>query len=280
MRRGNKSVIHIGTSGFSYDDWKGPFYPDGLPRKDMLAYYASVFPCVEINSTFYALPSAASFAGMVSRTPPGFRFSIKANQAMTHSGNPPADVFAKFLECTRPLRDSGKLACVLAQYPWSFRNVPENRDRIKELRDRVGECTPLVVEFRRSDWLTQDTFKLLAELHIGYCAVDEPKLGGLVPAVAEVTSEIGYVRFHGRNAAQWWEHEHAHQRYDYLYSEDELRDWVPKVRRMDASADDVYVFFNNHYKGKSVENAKMFARMLDVELPKRPGGQMELKHDS
>lgn len=259
-------MIYIGTSGFSYEDWKGHVYPESTKKSDMLGYYARLFGAVEVNSTYYAIPSAASFAAMDKKTPAGFEFVVKAHQDMTHADKPDPGTFRAFLDAVQPLRDSGKLGCVLAQYPWAFKATSENAARLRELRERVGDV-PAVVEFRNSGWTTEDAFALLRELGLGFCAVDEPDLKGLMPPVSASTSKIGYVRFHGRNAQKWWKHNEAYERYDYLYTEDELREWVPRVRQAEASSEKTYVFFNNHYRGKSVENAKMFAKMLGLPLP-------------
>ncbi len=259
-------MIYIGTSGFSYDDWKGHFYPEHISKKDMLAFYASAFNAVEVNSSYYAIPSAASIAAMDRKTPEGFEFVVKAHQDMTHAEAPVPESFDKFLAAIQPLRDSGKLGCVLAQFPWSFKHTPENTRTLAEFRDRVGDL-PTVVEFRNSEWVTDETFALLRELGLGFCAVDEPDLKGLMPRVSVATSPIGYVRFHGRNAQKWWKHDEAYERYDYLYSEEELSEWLPKVADLEDGTEKTYVFFNNHYQGKSAQNARMFAKMLNLSLP-------------
>lgn len=271
-------MIFIGTSGFSYEDWKGYFYPERTSKQNMLGYYAAHFNAVEINSTYYTIPSAASFAGMDRKTPPGFEFVVKAHQSMTHEKRAVSDSFEAFLGAVKPILESGKLGCILAQYPWSFRNTPENHSRLREFKERVGE-TPAVVEFRNAEWVRDETFSLLVELGLGFCCVDEPNLKGLVPPVAIATSRIGYVRFHGRNCAKWWKHDQPHERYDYLYSEQELEEWTPRVKRIEQCTDRTYVFFNNHFHGKSAQNAQMFARMLDLKTPGSaapPAKQLEL----
>jgi len=119
-----------------------------------------------------------------------------------------------------------------------------------------------VVEFRNRGWAQQETLDMLTEHNLGYCCVDEPALRGLMPRLGVATSETGYVRFHGRNAEQWWEHEEAWQRYDYLYSEEELREWVGKVEAITERTHRTYVFFNNHYQGKAALNASLFDQLL------------------
>lgn len=259
-------MIYIGTSGFSYDDWKGAFYPEKIDKKDMLAYYARVFNSVEINSTYYAIPPARSFFSMESRTPADFKFTIKAHKDMTHADTPSETAFDAFLSSIGLIMDSGKLGCVLAQYPWSFKRNQANLDRIRDFADKM-QGLPVVIEFRNAEWVGDEVFNFLKDLNLGYCCVDEPDLKGLMPRTAVASSDIGYIRFHGRNAGQWWKHEESYQRYDYLYSEEELREWVPRSEEIMESTVDQYIMFNNHYHGKSTVNGRMFAKMLGMDLP-------------
>lgn len=272
-------MIRIGTSGFSYDDWKGRFYPDSIKKADMLRYYARQFNTCEINSSYYTIPGEASFAGMARKTPDDFEFVVKAHKDMTHAKQPERELFEIFLGSIGPLKHEGKFGCVLAQYPQSCHYSDENKDRLLQFRDWIGDTTT-VIEFRSADWVRDETFDLLRELNFGFCSVDEPHLEGLMPGVTAATSDIGYVRFHGRNYRQWHQHEQAHERYNYLYSEEELQPWVPKVTDIEHKTAKTYVFFNNHYQGKSAQNARMFAAMLGMELPQletvEPGGQMTL----
>ncbi len=261
--------ILIGTSGFSYDDWRGFFYPNDMKKADMLAYYARKFRAVEINSSYYGIPPPSTFERMAQKTPDGFRFSVKANKDITHAPDVDLSVCRQFVESVQPLIDARKLGCLLAQYPWSFKRTETNASRVRQLRGEFGDI-PLVVEFRNYSWASEETFALLKDLGIGYCCVDEPRLRGLMPSVAMATSDLAYVRFHGRNAEKWFEHEAAWQRYDYLYSRDELEEWEPKVKRLASKAKEAYLFFNNHYQGKAAQNAQMFAQMLGAPPPVDP----------
>ena len=266
--------ILIGTSGFSYDDWRGFFYSKGLPKGDMLAYYATKFRAVEINSSYYAVPLPATFERMAEKTPDGFRFVVKAHKDITHAPDPDFSVFRYFSTAVQPLVACGKLGCVLAQYPWGFRKSKVNEGRLRQLREGFGDL-PLVAEFRHCSWVARDVTALLRGLDIGYCCVDEPRLNGLMPPIAGATSDIAYVRFHGRNARKWFNHGEAWERYDYLYAGDELAEWTPKVKRLASRSRETYVFFNNHYQGKAAQNAVMFAEMLGVTLPEVGEGQIE-----
>lgn len=263
-------AVHVGTSGFSYQEWRGFFYPEDLPERDMLSYYARHFDTVEVNSTYYRMPGPEFFSRMLTKVPPHFRFAVKAYREMTHETGTAgataaaADVdqlFGRFVEALAPLVDAGQLACALVQFPWSFQNTPANRDYVRRLGDRMHGL-PTVVEFRNQTWAGDDTLTLLRSAGLGYCCVDEPRLRGLMPPRAVATSSIGYVRFHGRNAQKWWSHQESWERYDYLYSDAELQEWVPRVRELDAHTRDTYVFFNNHYQGKAGKNAQMFLQLL------------------
>jgi uncharacterized protein YecE (DUF72 family) len=258
--------IRVGTSGFSYDDWKGFFYPSDIKKGDMLAYYARHFNTVEVNSTYYRLPNPAMMFQMLRKVPEEFDFVIKASAEMTHSETFQPEAFDQFREALRPLRDGNALGCVLAQFPWSFRHNPENRDYLKKVRDELAEV-PVVVEFRNADWVKEETFELLRSLGLGFCCVDEPRLKGLLPPIAVATGRIGYVRFHGRNAKKWWKHDHAWERYDYLYSAAELEEWVPKVEAVAAQTEKTYVFYNNHYEGKAGQNARQMMDLIEQRLP-------------
>ena len=154
------------------------------------------------------------------------------------------------------------LGCILAQFPYSFHATPQNRDFLRWMRDGFGEL-PLVVEFRNSRWLVEESFALLQELGLGYCCVDEPRLRGLMPPIARATSpDVAYVRFHGRNAEKWWKHDEAWERYDYSYSDEELQEWVPKIKGLAEEADIVYCFANNHWEGQAVSTARQLSLLL------------------
>ncbi len=252
-------MIKIGTSGFSYDDWVGPVYPAGLPAREQLSFYAREFSTVEINTTYYRVPDAGLVRGWIAKTPEDFSFSVKAYQGLTHEREQPD--FAGFAAAIRPLAEAGKLACVLAQFPYSFHPTAENRDYLKRLRDGLGDL-PGVIEFRHAGWVGQATDELLRSLGLGFCCVDEPRLKGLMPPVAVATGPVAYMRFHGRNAAKWYNHEQAWERYNYTYSPAELREWLPKLRQLEAASELTLVYFNNHYVGQAVRGARDLGQLL------------------
>jgi uncharacterized protein YecE (DUF72 family) len=255
-------VIKIGTSGYSYADWVGPFYPAGTKPNRMLALYARSFDCVELNYTYYRMPQARQLERMVESTGGLVDFAVKAHQDITHAhGSINPATCKTFLDSLSPLRERGVLAAVLFQFPFSFQATPDNRARLGQLAEATSGW-PGVVEFRHRGWLSPETFEMLRNNALGFCCVDEPRLPGLLPALSEVTSSVGYVRFHGRNAGQWWKHEHAWQRYHYLYSEAELREWLEPLRSMEQRAAKVYLFSNNHYQGNAATNARMMKDLL------------------
>lgn len=254
-------MIRIGTSGFSYKDWVGNVYPDGLPERDWLSFYARHFDAVELNVTYYRLPSPRSAAGWVNKTPEGFLFAVKAFQGITHERQNPD--FGGFVESLRPISESGKLGCVLAQFPHSFHPVPTNRGYLKRLREGMGDL-PTVVEFRDAAWVTEETFAELESNGLGFCCVDEPRLPGLMPPLARATGPVAYVRFHGRNAAKWWDHAQAWERYDYTYSHEQLSEWIPRIRQLGQTSPVTLVFTNNHYRGQAWQAADALGQLLGV----------------
>ncbi len=255
-------MIRIGTSGFSYKDWVGPVYPPKMPEKEWLGYYASLFSTVELNVTFYRLPTTRNIDAWLRKTPEDFRFTVKAFRGLTHEREQPD--FSAFSQSIQPLAEAGKLGCVLLQFPNSFHPIPENKEYVKRFRTEWKDL-PLVAEFRHSAWAKPETFQMLRELSIGYCCVDEPQLRGLMPPEAVTTSPLGYIRFHGRNAGHWYEHEDPAERYDYQYTEAELEEWVPKIRQVDGEAEETYVYFNNHPHGHGVAGARVLGKLLQIE---------------
>jgi len=260
--RREKHPVLIGTSGYSYPDWKGPFYPAGLSDREMLPFYARRFPAVEINYTYYRMPSARTMAAIVAKAPE-LSFAVKLTGSITHEGKfSPRDA-DQFRDGVAPMVEAGVLGCLLAQFPWSFKYSQAALDFIGELAERLADLN-LVAEFREAGWAVGGVYEALAALGLGFCNVDEPRLRGLMPPTDAVTSKIAYFRFHGRNAKNWWKHAEAAQRYNYLYSKQELEEWVPTIKKAAAKADKTYVFMNNHPLGQAVTNAQMLMEMLGI----------------
>jgi len=257
--------ILIGTSGYSFADWVGPFYPPGTRSRDFLGYYANLFRAVEVNSTYYGIPRPQVIETMARKTPDGFHFVVKLNQAMTHEQCLDPALYREFLEAVEPLKQARKYDGLLAQFPWGFQRTPSNRRFLLALRERLGE-EPLFAEFRHDSWLTPELEPSLREHHIGFCAVDEPALPHLMPAVTLLTAPDAYVRFHGRNAANWWGSGRGARtggdRYDYDYRPEELQEWVKKVAELAERARRVYLFFNNCHAGQAARSARLMQELL------------------
>jgi uncharacterized protein YecE (DUF72 family) len=256
-----KAKVLVGTSGYSYDDWVGPFYPEGMEKKDFLGYYAAQFPVVELNFSYYTQPKATNLARMIEKTPEGFRFAVKAHQSLTHNIG---EDFEKDVECFKrgivPLVEAGRLAAVLFQFPYSFHYTPPCRKHLQTLCE-VFEEIPTAVEFRNAEWQRNSVYDGLKAVKAGFVNVDEPRLPKLPEPSEVVTSELGYIRFHGRNSTNWWGGDNV-SRYDYLYSSEELAQWLPTIERMLTKATLLLVIFNNHSRGKAIQNARDIQGML------------------
>jgi len=253
--------LYVGTSGFSYQDWLGHFYPEGTKKADFLAYYSGHFKALEVNYTYYRLPTRRTMASLVEKSGGSVRFSVKLTNVFTHERTGGKAEAKQFVDAVEPMADTGVLGCLLAQFPYSFKPSADNYACIARLHDWF-EPNPLAVEVRNRGWVSERFFEFLKETGIGFCCVDEPRLPGLLPDLKVVTSDIGYVRFHGRNRAKWWQHDRPEERYDYLYSEAELSSWVSGLLRMSGVCRELFVFFNNHFEGKAVANAVQMRELL------------------
>lgn len=280
-------LVRVGTSGWHYPGghgtWDGVFYPpaDQRPRGfDALAFYARYFDTVEVNSSFYGLPRASVTRQWAARTPAGFRFTVKLHRSFTHpeSGarsvaDGEVDAFRRGLE---PLATAGKMGALLVQFPPSFHATPEAVDHLAWVLRTFREHR-LAVELRHRSWsdAAADTTALLEAYEAAWVRIDEPKFASsvsqdLVPAPGEDTG-LYYVRLHGRNAAQWWEHDAAEDRYNYLYSSEELEPIARAARQAAAPGADTpvrqaYVLFNNHFSAKAIANAAELRRQLGEPL--------------
>jgi uncharacterized protein YecE (DUF72 family) len=255
-------MICLGTSGFSYKDWAGLFYPADLPQREWLSFYSREFDTCEINSTYYALPSVVALQSMAAKTGDGFLFSIKANQEMTHQRENSTTICEAFRQVLQPLIEAHKLGCVLAQFPYNFDFNRYNWEYLAKLRQNLRDL-PLVVEFRNARWLKVEVFQWLRHQDMGFCCVDEPQLPNLLPPIAEATSKIGYIRFHGRNKEKWWKHDQAYERYDYTYTSQELSEWLTKIKKLADITEKTFIFANNHWRGQSINTIRQLRTMLD-----------------
>jgi uncharacterized protein YecE (DUF72 family) len=262
-------MIKIGTSGFSFPDWKGTVYPMGLPEREMLPFYEKDlgFNALEVNFTYYTLPSQKSFEAMSKKTSKEFEFVVKAYKGMTHEIRDKEtgaminnqETFKKFKYSLAPLIGDGKLTGVLAQFPYGFFPNRQNFDYLERFKAEM-EDVPLICEFRNQTWLKEGTFTFLEKNGVGFCIVDEPKIPKLMPYIPRVTSEIGYFRFHGRNPN--WFNVPLKVRYDYLYGEGELKEFIPDIKDISKKTAKTLIFFNNCYSGSAAKNAAQMAKLL------------------
>jgi len=261
--------ILVGSAGWSYKDWAGIVYPRPEPKGfDELAYLAQFVDCIEINSSFYRPPSAKMSETWARRTPDRFVFTAKVWQRFTHDPERFTDADVRlYQEGIAPLLAAGKLGALLFQFPWSFRDDPAARDRLRRAADALRGWAPLVIELRHTSWLKELDF--LRGLELNFCNIDQPKSSTSITGTQIVTGPVGYVRFHGRNAAAWFgKGTDRDQKYDYLYSLEELRAWEEAIRDMEAEK--LFVILNNHFQGKGMTNAFMLMRALGKELAPPP----------
>ncbi len=253
--------VRVGTCGFSYEEWKGVFYPNDLPNHEMLRYYSLVFSFVELDSTWYRMPNPSQLERMAALTPNDFRISLKVHRSLTHEIDAQWQIHAaEFRNSVGALATTGKLGCVLVQLPYRFSYTLDNRKYLANLLAMLADY-PLVVEFRNSAWYQERVFDTLRERKIGLVTIDRPDLPGLPPESVIVTSDICYYRLHGRNADLWWSGD-ATSRYEYCYSTDELKDRARLVRGMSRQAKILFVAFNNHAKGNAPRNAAQLQSIL------------------
>jgi len=258
--------IRIGTSGYHFKDWVGTVYPKGLQPKNFLPYYAQMFDCVEVNASFYQVPTAALFEGMLAKVPHGFQFAVKTPKEMTHDRHAFSAVEKPFLASLEPLRDNDRLGTVLAQFPYSYRPTDPSYHHLETLsRALVGRGVPTSVEFRHRDWYREETFRRLRELGLGFVNVDLPRLAQLPEPSNRVTSNIAYYRLHGRNAEMWWKHPTPSHRYDYSYSPGELSTWTSRIEEVRPQVEVVFAFTNNCRMGASIVDALRMKQLLSLD---------------
>jgi uncharacterized protein YecE (DUF72 family) len=289
----DKSLIESGT-----------FYPaPSLSAEDRLRYYATQFPLVEVDSTYYALPNARTSALWAERTPPGFVFDIKAFRLFTghwaekrafprdlqdalgdvperkrgyYYKDVPVEVvdetWRRFVAALEPLRVENKMGLVLLQFPSWVHSSDKTKDHILTAQEKLAGHS-LAIEFRHHSWLDDenraDTLAFLRDNGLVFVSVDEPQgFTSSLPPLAEATADLAYVRFHGRNAATWEAPGvTAADRFDWYYSEEEMGEWVPRLQALQAQATSVHALMNTNRGDQGPVNARLLARLLQVPLP-------------
>ena len=272
--------VRIGPAGWSYPDWKGIVYPAPMPRGlHPLAMLARYFDSVEIDSSFYRPPQAKHTGGYLRHISENdnFRFTAKLWQRFTHQRDsaPSNNEVQQFKDGLAPLAEAGKLGALLVQFPWSFQRTPENRRWLARIVETF-EGFPLALEVRHVSWDRREVYKALAERSVAFCNIDQPIFSDSLEPGAMVTARLGYVRLHGRNLQDWFrESAGRDDRYNYLYSPEELKPWVEKVERIRQQVDDVYVITNNHYEGQAVVNAFELKAGMNQPIPALPESLLE-----
>lgn len=251
--------IRIGPAGWSYKDWEGVVYPQKPGAKfDPLSYLASFFDTIEINSSFYRPPAASSAKAWAKRVAenPDFRFTAKLHRVFTHERGKATEEDEKaFREGIDPLAEAGKLGALLLQFPWSFKNRDEERAYLTKLINRFKDYR-LIVEVRHASWNVPAIYEELESREVGICNIDQPVFSKSIKPSALTTSQLGYVRLHGRNYQNWFRDEAVRdERYNYLYSADELEPWIARIKEVAKQTKETYVITNNHFLGKAVVNA-------------------------
>ena len=277
--------IRIGPAGWSYKDWEGIVYPPGLKGKMHPAeYLAQYFDVIEINTSFYGpiKPAMAKkWSESVARVNREFQFTAKLYKSFTHA--PGAAVQPTSAATLAPtgqderdvkagldvLAGDGRLGALLIQFPISFKNTPENREYLDALLHRFAEYAR-VVEVRHSSWNSEEVLGHFAAEGVSFCNIDQPLLGRAIRPSEHVTAPVAYVRLHGRNYEQWFEHEKSHDRYNYLYTEPEVAKWAGRIRNIAGKAEKTFVVANNHFQGKAAVNGLQLKHQLTGRKVKAP----------
>ena len=264
-----KTPILIGTSGYDYPEWKGVFYPNDLKRKDFLSYYASQFNALELNNTFYNMPTAERLLSFYERSGGLLQFSIKAKRLLTHEIDRNWQAAAAdFFAAVAPLAEKGSLCAVLFQFPQSFHYTDENRIYLAKLIAQF-QSLPVVIEFRHVEWIKESVLQGLEQRSASLCFCDMPQLKALPDGKtikAPFIGPIAYIRLHGRNESAWYASDsspNGSSRYTYDYSDKELAEFVPVIKSAVISGKKPVVFFNNHPNGSGASNAKKIKELLN-----------------
>jgi uncharacterized protein YecE (DUF72 family) len=273
-------LLRIGPAGWSYPDWSGYVYPSRRTKGfHEAAYLAEFFDTIEINTSFYQPLRPDHAAQWLERVAANSRFLFTAKLWQRFTHDPTAATSLATAEDERAvragfdvLRAANKLGALLLQFPFSFHRTKETVAYLTSLLTRFSDY-PLVVEVRHASWNSPDTLALLHEHNVGFCNIDQPIVGRALTPSAQATSPVGYVRLHGRRYDTWFTDDTsipAHERYNYLYSPEELAPWISRVRKVSEHARDTFVITNNHFQGKSVVNALQLISILKKAKVKVP----------
>ena len=271
-------MTRIGPAGWAYKDWWGVVYPPKKSRDfNELSFLAQYFDTVEINVSFYRPVTEKMAKSWLERVRENrsFRFTAKLWRGFTHDRNSTTADEVEFKAGLAPLLDAGCFGALLLQFPWSFRNTEENRTYVAKLRAEFSEY-PLVLEVRHASWSEPGTLDLLEQMDLGLCNIDQPLFARSVKPSALTTSATGYIRLHGRNYQSWFtENKFVGERYDYLYSINELEPWLDRIKTVEHAVKDTYVVTNNHFRGKAVVNAVEISSILKGKPVNAPASLVE-----
>jgi uncharacterized protein YecE (DUF72 family) len=270
--------LRIGVAGWDYADWQGVVYPAGVKGAGRLAFLAGCFQVVEINVTFYrpiAPKDAVRWLAAVASYP-DFRFTAKLWRLFTHERRLATPEMGQFREGLEPLLAAGRLGVLLAQFPYSFHNLEENRAHILRLKSHLPDY-PLAVELRHRSWQQRSVREFLQGAGLDFCNIDQPQVSYPMGATRWVTGSRAYLRCHGRRKDAWFEFgEDRQARYDYLYGPEEMAELADRTRELMDKAPQVYVIFNNHPGGQAVANGLELAHLLqDPAACQPPHGLLE-----
>jgi uncharacterized protein YecE (DUF72 family) len=265
------ATVRLGTCSFADEGLVTSWYPRGVSTsKARLAYYSERFDTVEVDSPYYHLPDPGVTRNWAERTPPEFTFHVKAHKTMTaHEGEPSDEAFSAFRASVAPLELSGKLRGILMQYHPRFQKSADALAELERVRPRLDPLVPLV-EFRHRSWMEpgerDDTLAFLERNGLAYVSVDTPmtRASNVIARHAVVTHSLAYVRFHGRNEKTWnIKAEKSSERFNWMYSAEELAEWVEKLGRLSSEADEVYALFNNNRDDFAPRSAMLLRGLLD-----------------
>jgi uncharacterized protein YecE (DUF72 family) len=269
------SQIYIGPAGWSYPDWKRILYPDPRPKGFHEAtFLAEFFNTIEINTSFYHPMQPAHAEQWIERVAanPKFLFTAKLWKKFTHEESTTAADAELVRTGFDILQNAKRLGAMLLQFPFSFHNTPETLQRLTTLLDQFRDY-PLVVEVRHASWAKKEFYDLLHERRVGFCNIDQPVIGRSIVPSERVTSPIGYVRLHGRRYDTWFSDDPASppsERYNYLYSEEELKPWAERIEHVAENAETTFVVTNNHFQAKGIVNALQLMNLLsgnEIKIP-------------
>ena len=248
--------VFLGTSGWSYREWVGPFYRKG--EKSMMRAHSQVFKTAEINSTFYAYPSKGTVMGWTKYSPKEHVFCAKLPKLITHDKKLDLklgieDDLQRYCDLVRPLSLDGKLGCLLIQLPPKYSFNIEHLERFLKI---LPKEIRFAIEFRNLSWMNEVTWPLLEKYEVAYCNVDEP----LLPPEVHITTDFAYFRWHGHGNNPW---------FDYRYKTEELEPWIPKLKQTSDKVKKIFGYFNNHFHGYAVENCLQVLEMLGIQTPEQ-----------